>query len=82
MNKELQGLCLCLAALGFTYVLLMLILMLLSGAKLFKTIALVSGISTLLFGLGLSNKVKRRMKEKLHTVFQSRSTKYSVTKAL
>ena len=44
MYKELQGLFLCIAALGFAYTVLMLILMLVSGAKLVKTITVVFAI--------------------------------------
>lgn len=64
MNKEIQGLCLCLAGLGLAYVLLMLILVAFTGAKLVKTIGFVLGFSTLLFSLGLSTQVKTRLKQK------------------
>lgn len=77
MNKELQGLFLCIAALGFAYTVLMLILMLVSGAKLVKTITVVFAISTILFSLGLSQKVRTRMKQKLMTLFTPQNSRFS-----
>ncbi len=68
MNKELQGLFLCVAALGFAYTALMLLLMLISGIKLFKTVSLVFALSILFFSFGLSKQVKLRMKEKLRQI--------------
>ncbi len=77
MNKELQGLFLCIAALGFTYTILMLVLMLVSGAKLMKTIAVVFTLSTLLFSLGLSKKVKVRIKQKILAIVAPQKRHYS-----
>lgn len=77
MNKELQGLFLCIAALGFAYTILMVILMLISGAKLFKTIAVVFTLSTLLFSFGLSKKIKRRLKQKFFATLMSQNRGYS-----
>lgn len=77
MNKELQGLFLCIAALGFAYTILMVILMLISGAKLFKTIAVVFTLSALLFSFGLSKKIKRRLKQRIFTTLMSQNRSYS-----
>lgn len=77
MNKELQGLFLCIAALGFAYTILMLVLMLVSGAKLMKTIAVVFTLSTLLFSFGLSKKVKVRIKQKFLAIVALQKRHYS-----
>jgi len=77
MNKELQGLFLCLAALGFAYTILMLLLMLVTSIKLFKTIALVFSLATLLFALGLSKPVKLRIKQKLLKIMFFKAKSYS-----
>ena len=77
MKKELQGLFLCIAALGFTYTVLMLILMLFSGAKLVKTISIVFSLSTLLFTLGLSKQIRARIKQKFSTLFFPQNKGYS-----
>lgn len=79
MNKELQGLFLCLAALGFAYTLLMLLLMLVTSIKLFKTIIIVFTVSTLLFSLGLSKQVKLRIKKKIRKIMPFRTEGYSTS---
>tara|TARA_R110000787_G_scaffold252212_2_gene357699 strand:+ start:2036 stop:2275 length:240 start_codon:yes stop_codon:yes gene_type:complete len=79
MNKELQGLFLCLAALGFAYTILMLLLILVSGIKLFKTISLVFTLSALLFTLGLSKQVKQRIKQKLSKIMPFQAERYSAS---
>lgn len=76
MNKELQGLFLCLAALGFAYTLLMLLLMLVTNIKLFKIISIVFTVSTLLFSLGLSKQVKLRIKKKILKIMPFRTESY------
>ena len=76
MNKEFQGLFLCLAALGFAYTILMLALMLVLGIKLFKTISLVFTLSALLFTLGLSKQVKLRIKKKLSRIRPFQTKRY------
>jgi hypothetical protein len=79
MNKELQGLFLCIAALGLAYTILMLILMLFTGIKLFKTIAIVFTLSALLFTLGLSKDIRVRIKQKLLTAITPQNNRYSAT---
>lgn len=79
MNKELQGLFLCLAALGFAYTILMLLLMLVTSIKLFKTITLVFTLSALLFTLGLSTQVKSRIKQKVIKIITFKTIRYSAS---
>lgn len=79
MNKELQGLFLCLAALGFAYTLLMLLLMLVTSIKLFKTISIVFTVSALLFSLGLSKQVKLRIKKKIRKIMPFQTEGYSAS---
>lgn len=79
MNKELQGLLLCVAALGMAYTVLMVILMLFTGIKLIKTIAIVFTLSTLLFTLGLSKDVRSRIKRKLLATFVPQKNSYSAS---
>ncbi|MFT5812887.1 MAG: membrane protein required for beta-lactamase induction [Psychroserpens sp.] len=79
MNKELQGLFLCLAVLGLAYTVLMLLLMMLTSIKLFKTISLVFTLSTVLFTLGLSKQVKFRIKKKLLEITSSKAKSHSAS---
>ncbi|MGK2234864.1 MAG: TfoX/Sxy family transcriptional regulator of competence genes [Colwellia sp.] len=64
-NKEVQGLCLCLAMMGLTYALLLLLLILFTGIKLYKTVLIVAILSSILFTLGLNKQVKSRLKQQL-----------------
>jgi membrane protein required for beta-lactamase induction len=79
MNKELQGLFLCLAVLGFAYTVLMLLLMMLTSIKLFKTMSLVFTLSTVLFTLGLSKQVKFRIKKELLKITYSKAESHSAS---
>ena len=65
MNKEIQGICLCMGVMGLAYVALLLLLVLFTGAKIVKTIIVIASVSTMLFSLGLSSQVKSRLKQKL-----------------
>ncbi len=67
MNKEIQGICLCMGIMGLAYVALLLLLVAFTGAKIVKTIIVIASISTMLFSLGLSSQVRGRIKEKLFT---------------
>lgn len=64
-NKEVQGLCLCLAMMGLTYALLLMLLILFTGIKLYKTALIVAILSSILFTLGLNKQVKSRLKQQL-----------------
>ena len=64
-NKEVQGLCLCLAMMGLTYALLLMLLILFTGIKLYKTVLIVAILSSILFTLGLNKQVKSRLKQQL-----------------
>ena len=64
MNKEIQGICLCMGLMGLAYVALLILLVLFTGAKIVKTIVIIASISTMLCSLGLSSHVKNRLKSK------------------
>ena len=68
-NKEVQGLCLCLAMMGLTYAILLLLLITFTGVKLYKTVVIVATLSSILFTLGLSKQVKSRLKEQVNVLF-------------
>jgi len=68
-NKEVQGLCLCLAMMGLTYALLLMVLITFTGVKLYKTAIVVVALSSLLFTLGLNSQVKNRFKQQLNLLF-------------
>ncbi len=68
-NKEVQGLCLCLAMMGLTYAILLLLLITFTGVKLYKTVVIVITLSSILFTLGLSKQVKTRLKEQVNMLF-------------
>ena len=68
-NKEVQGLCLCLAVMGLTYALLLMLLIMFTGIKLYKTVIIVATISSILFTLGLNKQVKNRLILQIETLF-------------
>ncbi|MBA6251506.1 MAG: hypothetical protein ACI9O3_000810 [Colwellia sp.] len=68
-NKELQGLCLCLAVMGVAYALLLILLIMFTGIKLYKTVIIVATISSILFTLGLNKQVKNRLRQQIETLF-------------
>jgi hypothetical protein len=68
-NKEVQGLCLCLAVMGLTYTLLLMVLILFTGIKLYKTVIIVITLSSILFTLGLNKQVKNRLKLQVEGLF-------------
>jgi hypothetical protein len=68
-SKEIQGLCLCLAVMGLTYALLLMLLILFTGVKLYKTVIIVTTLSSILFTLGLNKQVKSRLKWQLEGYF-------------
>jgi hypothetical protein len=68
-NKEVQGLCLCLAVMGLTYALLLMLLIMFTGIKLYKTVIIVATISSILFTLGLNKQVKNRLRQQIETLF-------------
>jgi hypothetical protein len=71
-NKEVQGLCLCLAMMGLTYVVLLMLLITFTGVKLYKTVAIVAMLSSILFTLGLSKQVKSRLKAQVNVLFSKK----------
>ncbi|MEH6383700.1 MAG: hypothetical protein V7780_03800 [Colwellia sp.] len=68
-NKEVQGLCLCLAVIGLTYALLLMLLVMFTGIKLYKTIIVVATISSILFTMGLNKQVKNRLRLQIEGLF-------------
>ncbi|MFT6900926.1 MAG: hypothetical protein ACJAXS_001107 [Colwellia sp.] len=68
-NKEVQGLCLCLAVMGLTYALLLMLLVMFTGIKLYKTIIVVATISSILFTMGLNKQVKNRLRLQIEGLF-------------
>ncbi len=72
-NKEVQGLCLCLAVMGITYALLLMLLIMFTGIKLYKTVIIVATISSILFTLGLNQQVKNRLKHQIEGLFAKKS---------
>ncbi len=73
-NKEVQGLCLCLAVMGITYALLLMLLIMFTGIKLYKTVIIVTTISSILFTLGLNKQVKNRLRQQVENLFVKKVT--------
>jgi hypothetical protein len=73
-NKEVQGLCLCLAIMGLTYALMLMLLIMFTGVKLYKTVVIVVTLSSILFTLGLNNHVKNRLRQQLENLFARKVT--------
>ena len=61
MNDDIKGMCLLLGMIGLGYVALLILVTLLTGAKLIKSIMFISLFSTLLVSLGLTPQVKQRL---------------------
>jgi len=54
---------------GLTYVLMLMLLVMFTGVKLYKTIFIVITLSSVLFTLGLNTQVKNRLKQQLDAIF-------------
>ncbi|WP_088331371.1 hypothetical protein [Lacimicrobium sp. SS2-24] len=61
MNKDIKGLCLFLGLIGIGYVALLVLVALLTGAKILKSIMFISVFSSFLISLGLTPEVKQRL---------------------
>ncbi len=61
MNADMKGLCLTLGLVGLGYVALLIIVALLTGAKVIKSIMFISVFSSFLISLGLTPQVKNRL---------------------
>jgi hypothetical protein len=61
MNNDIKGMCLVLGLIGIGYVALLILVMLLTGAKIIKSILFISMFSSFLISLGLTQQVKNRL---------------------
>ena len=61
MNNDVKGICLFLGMIGLGYTALLILVALLTGAKIIKSIMFISVFSTLLVSLGLTPQVKNRL---------------------
>lgn len=61
MNNDMKGLCLFLGLIGLAYVALLFVVMLLTGAKILKSVLFISILSSFLVSLGLTSQVKVRL---------------------
>lgn len=68
MNNDIKGMCLFLGLIGLGYVALLILVALLTGAKIIKSILFISLFSTFLISLGLTPQVKNRLVNYLKTL--------------
>jgi len=61
MNNDIKGMCLFLGLIGIGYALLLVLLTVFTGAKIIKSIVIISVFSSGLISLGLSAQVKKRL---------------------
>jgi len=61
MNNDIKGMCLFLGLIGLGYVALLILIALLTSAKIIKSIMFISIFSTFLISLGLTPQVKNRL---------------------
>lgn len=61
MNNDIKGMCLFLGLIGIGYAALLILVMLLTGAKIIKSIMFISVFSSFLISLGLTPQVKSRL---------------------
>jgi hypothetical protein len=69
MSNDIKGMCLFLGMLGLGYVMLLIVVMALTGAKLLKSIVLIFTFCSFLVSLGLTPQVKRRLGHYLKVKF-------------
>ena len=72
MKREIQGICLSMGIMGLAYVILLVILMLFTGVKIFNTILIIASLSSVFIVLGLSPSLKKRIKIKIQMAFSSK----------
>ncbi len=68
MNNDVKGICLFLGLIGLGYVALLIIVALLTGAKIIKSIFFISIFSSFLISLGLTPQVKCRLSNYLKSL--------------
>jgi len=68
MNNDVKGICLFLGLIGLGYVALLIIITLLTGAKIVKSILAISIFSSFLISLGLTPQVKNRLSNYLKSL--------------
>lgn len=68
MNNDIKGMCLFLGLICLGYVALLILVGLLTGAKIIKSIMFISIFSTFLISLGLTSQVKNRLFNYLKTL--------------
>ncbi|MBA6340278.1 hypothetical protein H4J59_04620 [Colwellia sp. MB02u-10] len=68
MNNDIKGICLFLGLIGLGYVALLILVALLTGAKVIKSIMFISIFSTFLISLGLTPQVKNRLSNYLKSL--------------
>ena len=68
MNNDVKGICLFLGLIGLGYVALLIMVALLTGAKIIKSIFFISIFSSFLVSLGLTPQVKRRLSNYLKSL--------------
>lgn len=68
MHKEIKGFCLFLGILCLGYIALLLLAGLLTGAKVLKSVLLISVLSSCLISLGLTTQVKTRLSNYLKSL--------------
>ena len=61
MNNDFKGMCLFLGLIGVGYAVLLILFALFTGAKIIKSIMLISVFSSALLSLGLTDQVKNRL---------------------
>ena len=61
MDNDVKGICLFLGMIGLGYTALLILVALLTGAKIIKSIMFISVFSTFLVSLGLTPQVKNRL---------------------
>ena len=68
MTKEMRDICLFIGTIGLGYAMVLLALMLFTGVKIFKTVVIIVTLSSMLFTMGLSPVVRKRLKEQALSV--------------
>lgn len=68
MNNDIKGICLFLGLIGIGYAALLMLVMLLTGAKIIKSILFISVFSSFLISLGLTPQVKSRLANYLKSI--------------
>jgi hypothetical protein len=80
MSNDIKGICLFLGLIGMGYVVLLIVVALLTGAKIVKSIMFISMFSSFLISLGLTPQVKNRLSNAIQPISCWSKTSFCISR--